>query len=289
MPTPNRPTAKSSGALADTPHPLRPEHERCLHAANADACDYYRDQLLAPVGAGARGYLHHRRLEPVLDEASIWRVGYAPPGWTRLTDHLRGLGYTDRTLLHAGLAQTCRRGTLIDRFRDRLVVPIHAHTGGIIGFIARAAPAAPAGCPKYLNTPTTPLYRKSDTVFGLHEQLDLLDAGANPVIVEGPLDVIATNPGNRTDGAQLAPLSVCGTALTPMQAAAIAAVTTPDAKLILALDDDAAGRTATQRATTTLNPLRDRLRNATARLAGHDPASYARQHGTERLRQTLRF
>ncbi len=177
------------------PQPLPLVDEQRLLAANADTADYYRHQLLSPTGARPRSYLHERRLELVLNEDSIWKVGYAPPGWTRLTDHLRHLGYVDRTLVDAGLAHVCRRGTLIDRFRDRIVVPIHGHAGGIVAFVARAAPGAPANCPKYLNSPTTGLYRKADTVLGLHEQRHLLAAGATPVLVEGPFDVLAVNPG----------------------------------------------------------------------------------------------
>ena len=267
------------------PHPLPLVDEQRLLAANADAADYYRHQLLSPAGAGPRGYLHERRLELVLNEDSIWKVGYAPPGWTRLTDHLRHLGYADHTLVEAGLAHACRRGTLIDRFRDRIVVPIHGHAGGIVAFVARAAPGAPAGCPKYLNTPTTGLYRKADTVLGLHEQRHLLATGATPVLVEGPFDVLAVNPELPGRNSDLAPVSVCGTALTTAHAAAISAAAQPGVGIVIALDDDPAGREATRRSAAALEPISGPVRQVA--LIGEDPASLSQRHGTDHLRRRL--
>ena len=242
-------------------------------------------QLLStPAGEGPRRYLHERGIAPVLASTTIWKVGYAPAGWTVLIDHLRARGHSDQTLMDAGLAHTCRRGTLIDRFRDRIVVPVHAHTGGVVAFVGRAAPCAPVGCPKYLNTPTTGLYRKSDTVFGLYEQTDLLHTGGTPVIVEGPLDAIAINPGSANDQARLAAVSVCGTALTPMHAASIAAVSRPGVGVVLALDDDQAGGVATKRARTLLAPIEGPVRDASSRLAGQDPAGYVQRYGSRALR-----
>src|SRR3712207_3022379 len=120
--------------------------------------------------------------------------GYAPAGWTALVDHLRGLGATETELVAAGLAQRARTGALIDRFRDRLTLPIHDADGAIVGFIARRNPTAAdvgrAG-PKYLNTPGTDLYRKGEHLFGLYETRGALAAGGTPALVEGPLDAIA--------------------------------------------------------------------------------------------------
>ena len=98
------------------------DHGR-LVAAHEDAAEFYRRTLLGPEGAGPRRYLTERGFGALLDQTP-WTVGYAPPGWTRLRDHLTDLGYRDQTLLDAGLTRTSRRGTPIDSFRNRLTFGI---------------------------------------------------------------------------------------------------------------------------------------------------------------------
>jgi DNA primase len=87
-------------------------------------------------------------------------VGYAPAGWTALTGHLRGRGFADEVIEASGLARKSSRGTLFDAFRDRVMFPIRAVDGAVLGFIRRAAPAAGKDVPKYLNSRETALYRK---------------------------------------------------------------------------------------------------------------------------------
>jgi hypothetical protein len=110
----------------------------------------------------APGYLTDR-LGTDLTDHPIYQPGYAPPGWTHTIDHLRRLGATDTELLDTGLATTTRTGRLIDRYRDRLILPIHNNDGELVGFITRRNPARDnddhAG-PKYLNTPDTELFSK---------------------------------------------------------------------------------------------------------------------------------
>ena len=85
-------------------------------------------------------YLHARGLADCLTASSPWAVGYAPAGWTGLVEHLHGRGYTDAELLDAGLATTTKRGTVVDRFRDRLMISARNGRGETVGFVGRAAP-----------------------------------------------------------------------------------------------------------------------------------------------------
>ena len=95
-------------------------------------------------------------------------VGYAPPGWSDLTDHLRAGGATDTELVDAGLAKWSRRGTLIDIMRDRVVFGIRNRDGDVVGFTGRAAPDDNSA-PKWVNTPTTAIFTRGDLLFGLTE------------------------------------------------------------------------------------------------------------------------
>jgi len=111
----------------------------------ADAERFYRAHL---GDSWVPGYLTARGLDPAT--VKRWRIGYAPAGWTTLTSHLRRLGYRDAAIEAAGLARRSSRGTLIDHFRDRVMLAVRDERGAIVGFIGRAHPDAGAGVPKYL-------------------------------------------------------------------------------------------------------------------------------------------
>ncbi|MFK5634243.1 MobF family relaxase [Ornithinimicrobium sp. LYQ103] len=212
-----------------------------LAQVNAMALHYYEQQLTA--GGWARDYLTDRFGQDVAGHRHI-RPGYAPAGWTRLADHLRALGVTDTELRTSGLATTTQDGRLIDRFRDRAVFPITDTSGQVLGFVGRRNPSvsedAPHAGPKYLNTPTTPLFSKGNQLYGADP--DLLKAGATPVLVEGPMDAHAITLATRGMYVGVAPL---GTALTEDQAAQLAQLGGP---VIVATDADLAGRMAAERA-----------------------------------------
>ncbi|HET7477117.1 MAG TPA: MobF family relaxase [Dermatophilaceae bacterium] len=174
-------------------------------------------------------------------EHPLFSPGYAPAGWTTLVAHLRGLGVTDQEMTETGVATRARTGRLIDRFRDRAVMPI-VDGGQVLGFVGRRHPALTdedqAG-PKYLNTADTPLYHKGAQLFGLVPAL--LEQGATPVLVEGPLDAWAVTLA--TNGAHVgaAPL---GTALTEEQAEQLARIGRAP---VVATDADLPGRVAAER------------------------------------------
>ncbi len=220
----------------DSPVPL----DR-LAQVNAMALAFYEQQLTN--GGWAPGYLAGRFGRDVAGHRHV-RPGYAPAGWTRLLDHLGARGVTDLELRTTGLATTTRDGRLIDRFRDRVLFPITDTRGQVLGFIGRRDPSlgddSPYAGPKYLNTPTTPLFAKGNHLYGA--DTSLLKAGATPVLVEGPMDAHAITLATRAMYVGVAPM---GTALTSDQAAQLAQLGGP---VIVATDADLAGRMAAERA-----------------------------------------
>jgi hypothetical protein len=191
-----------------------------LARLHADAAAFYTAQLRAgtPAAARAKEMLERRGVSE--DAVDGYELGYAPRVWTALTDHLRARGWTDDELVAAGDGLVSRRGTVIDRFRDRLMFPVREASGErIIAFVARAV-TEQAGTPKYLNSPETALYRKSEVLYGLGASpvRHAIAAGAVPALVEGTFDAIAMTRASRGSHVGVAPL---GTALTSEQVAVL--------------------------------------------------------------------
>ncbi len=175
-----------------------------LVAANAAAAAFYAEQLGTPEAAPARQFLAERGFDR--QAALDFGCGYAPGGWDALTRHLRGKGYTQQELVTAGLAKESSRGTLIDRFHRRLLWPIRDLTGDVIGFGARKLMDDDPG-PKYLNTPETPLYKKSSVLYGVERAKRDIARSHQAVVVEGYTDVMACHLAGVTTA-----VASCGTA-----------------------------------------------------------------------------
>jgi DNA primase catalytic core len=192
-------------------------------------------------GSWAPAYLTGRGFDHTVQQH--WQIGYAPPAWRVLTGHLHALGYTNDAILASGLGRRGPSGKPYDTFRDRIMLAIRDRNGTIAGFIGRRADGAVG--PKYLNSPHTPIFHKSDLLFGLAETRHALATGARPVIVEGPLDAIAITTASPRHHAALAP---CGTTLTTAHLQAIGQVADlTTTGVLLALDGDTAGRGAAVR------------------------------------------
>ncbi|MBM7808190.1 DNA primase [Geodermatophilus bullaregiensis] len=175
-----------------------------LVAANTAAAEFYAEQLRSPEAAPARQFLADRGFDRQV--AVDFGCGFAPGGWDGLTRHLRAKGYTQQELVLGGLAKESSRGTLIDRFHRRLVWPIRDITGDVIGFGARKlAPDDPG--PKYLNTPDTPLYKKSTVLYGIERAKRDIAKRHQAVVVEGYTDVMACHLAGVTTA-----VASCGTA-----------------------------------------------------------------------------
>ena len=163
-----------------------PERDPTIGRVLLAAEQFYTGQL---AGSWVPAYLRQRGITGAAMEE--WHIGYAPGGWTALTSYLRGRGHPDDAIQAAGLARISSRGTVIDHFRDRVMLPVRDESGALAGFIGRARPGAGPAIPKYLNGPATSAYQKGDLLFGLHHAGGHLARGATPVIAEGPFDAIA--------------------------------------------------------------------------------------------------
>jgi len=253
-----------------------------LREVHTEASAFYRAQLQeAP---GPRVYLGERGLtDAVVTQAGL---GFAPDRWTALTNHLREHGYDEDLLIDAGLSLRSRQGKggLIDRFRNRIIFPVQDHEGRDVAFIGRAAPGE-RDAAKYINSPETLIYRKRDLLYGFGQSLDQLTAGAPIAIVEGPLDRLAILSAmqQHPTGEQLdyVPVVPGGTAITPGQLAALDA-THPlsDRRVIVATDDDRAGRAAAQRLWPMLRAL-GAWPEHVSWTAGGDPAAQLVELGAE--------
>ena len=254
-----------------------------LVAAHQEALSYFAHQLTSSAGASPREYLARRGLAPLLT-STRWTLGYAPRSWTGLTEHLRERGFEPAELILAGLAARTRTGGVVDRFRDRLMLPVQDLAGDPVGFVGRAAPKTGSDIPKYLNSSRSPLYDKSVLLFGLHEQHDLLSAGATPVVVEGPLDALAVSLAFQGQSPTLAAVAPCGTALTARQAATLARF--GGERVLAAFDADAAGQRA---CTASYQVLADHFTDLrTAQLPeGRDPAAILQVLGQTALQEAL--
>jgi DNA primase len=215
-----------------------------LLAAHAEAAAFYADQLRTPGARAAREFLAQRGFDR--DAASSYSCGFAPEAWDLLTKHLRQKGFTVTELVTAGLAKEARSGSLIDRFRRRLLWPIKDLAGDVIGFGARKLFEDDDG-PKYLNTPETPLYKKSHVLYGIeHAKREIAKQG-RAVVVEGYTDVMACHLA----GVPTA-VATCGTAFGADHIGVLRRLLMDTdslaGEIIFTFDGDAAGQKAALRA-----------------------------------------
>ena len=175
-----------------------------LVAANTAAAAFYIEQLGTPDAAPARQFLAERGFDR--QTAVDFGCGFAPAGWDALTRHLRAQGFSQAELITAGLAKESSRGSLIDRFHRRLLWPIRDITGDVIGFGARRLREDDQG-PKYLNTPETTLYKKSQVLYGVDLAKNDIATRYKAVVVEGYTDVMACHLAGETTA-----VATCGTA-----------------------------------------------------------------------------
>jgi DNA primase len=201
-----------------------------------EATTYFRHQLFNnPAGKVALDYLHERGLTDQTIE--IFELGYAPQGWETTYPYFLKKGYTQQELIDTGLASEREDGSLYDRFRNRVIFPIRDSRGRMAGYGARAID--PDDLPKYLNSPQTALFDKSNLLYGLDKTRKNIRDQDQVIVVEGYLDVIAPYQAGYTNL-----VSPMGTALTEEQLRQLKRLTR---KFVLALDADAAGIKATMR------------------------------------------
>ncbi|HEY0215456.1 MAG TPA: DNA primase [Cellulomonas sp.] len=164
-----------------------PGKRQRLLEAHRVAAEFFAEQLLTPGATAARTFLAERGFDR--SAAEQFGIGYAPQGWDSLLRHLRGRSFTEPELIASGLMSQGNRG-VYDRFLGRLVWPIREVTGDTVGFGARRLYEEDQG-PKYLNTPETPLYKKSQVLYGIDLAKREIAKNKQVVVVEGYTDVMA--------------------------------------------------------------------------------------------------
>jgi DNA primase len=221
-----------------------------LLAANKAAEEFFRTQLGTPEAQIGREFLGGRGFDRAA--ADRFGVGFAPKSFSALGDHLKALGFTQQELIESGLLSTNDRGNAYDRFRGRLVWPIRDVTGQTVGFGARKLLSDDEDKgPKYLNTPETQIYRKSQVLYGLDLARRPIAGGKQVVVVEGYTDVMACHLAGVTTA-----IATCGTALTVDHIKVIRRVlgdsegsdTGERGEVIFTFDPDEAGQRAASRA-----------------------------------------
>lgn len=239
------------------------------------AAAWFRDQLQTPAGASARRQLEDRGLSA--ETIHQLGAGYAPSAREALKARLLKDGFTLPLLLRSGLVVQRDEGTALDRFRNRLMIPICRDNGPIVAFGGRAM--EPGQQPKYLNSPETAIYVKGRTLYGLHLSKAAITRANHAVMVEGYFDVAQALQGGINNV-----IASSGTALTPAQARLLKRFAS---NVVLSFDPDAAGQGAAARSSELLVAEGFRV-NVAMMPPGDDPDNFIRKHGAAAYQEKLR-
>ncbi len=248
---------------AGTSDRKRVEKDEQVRKALGDAAEFYVRKLKD--SRSAAEYVRKRGISG--ETAELFRIGYAPAGWHNLLQYLKGRGYHDTIVRDAGLAVSGEKG-MYDMFRDRIIFPIMGIQGSVTAFGGRAMDSS---LPKYINSPETAVFKKSETLYGLFTAKEAIRQQELVLMVEGYMDVIICHQyGIRN---VVAPL---GTSLTPGHLQKLRRLTK---EAVVVFDGDAAGIAAARRALPLLSQ-----NDFHARILllpdGDDPDSYLRKHGS---------
>ncbi len=254
------------------------ERRKGLHEVVELAARFFETELAGDRGAAARRYLSGRGLESEARKA--FRIGYGPPDRFALRDHLAGKGVDAALMMETGLLVHGEEIAVpYDRFRDRIMFPIHDGRGRVVAFGGRAMSSEVAA--KYLNSPETPLFHKGSLLFNHHNARKAAHDTGQVIVVEGYVDVIAMSLAGFPQ--TVAPL---GTALTEDQLALLWRMADEP---VICLDGDKAGRKAASRAIDIALPLLEPGKSLSfATLPdGQDPDDLARSGGKAAVGEVL--
>jgi DNA primase len=266
----------SSPAEEDRQHEAR----RALLQLHAEAAEWFHENLVkAKIGAPAREYLKGRGIDRRI--AKDWQIGFAPESWDAFLSWAMERGYQQRLLLESGLItrreESAGDDKAYDRFRNRIMFPIHNDVGEVIAFSGRILDQKTETA-KYVNSPETPLFRKGRVLFGLHKTKRGLIEADCAIVCEGQLDLITLFEAGITN--VVAPQ---GTAFTENQARILKRFVS---EVVLCFDADAAGQKAAERSLDAL--LQNNLVVRVAEMAaGEDPDSMVRERGREEFEKRV--
>ena len=252
------------------------QRSESLMAVSEFARQYFCDQLKSGEGR-AVGYQYYRTRH--IEDATLeqWSLGWAPSGKTTFVDAARAAGYKDEYLVAAGLAIQQEDGTLIDKFRERVMFPIHSVSGRVIAFSGRTLKADnPA---KYVNSPETEIYIKSRNLLGIYFAKAEMARQDRCILVEGNVDVVMMHQMGITNV-----VASCGTSLTEEQVRLIKKFTE---NITIMYDGDKAGLHAAIRAISLI--LKEGMNPRVVFLPdGDDPDSFSQKHTLEEIRDFIR-
>ena len=252
------------------------EQRKRYQQINELAARYYHTVLMkSKMGQPYRDYLKQRQIG---EETIVkFRLGATPAGWDNLYREMKKRGITEQEMLDLGLISQTKKGTYVDRFRQRLMFPICDEKGTVIAFGGRIIDKD-SSPQKYLNSPDTPLFHKSRNLYGLHLAKPGIRNADQAIIVEGYMDVISCHQYGITNA--VAPL---GTAFTPEQGKLLMRNTY---QVGISFDGDAAGTKATMRCLDILSDL-----GCSARVIqipdNADPDEYLKKYGKEAFQQLI--
>ena len=258
-------------------NPLYKERE-ALKKANELAANYYHSLFHdSEAGLAARNYLKGRYFTgEILDK---YKIGWASPGWRGLINHFHKIGTLSRKIvLQSGLVIEKEDGSNVyDRFRGRVIFPIKDLHGSVIGFGGRAI--ADGDNPKYLNSPETTLYQKSQTLFGLDMAKQAIRKEDQAILVEGYFDQMRA-----TQFGIFNTVATCGTALTPKQAGILRNYAS---SVVLVFDSDNAGRSAAEKGFEVLHEKGLQVKIVFLP-EGKDPDSYIHENGVDNFMEKIK-
>lgn len=251
------------------------EGKERLYAATEYTAKFFHESLGHHASEEARQYVKRRKWSE--ETRKKFLLGFAPDAWDELLSKATKVGYDTETLVTTGLLIKRDDGKMYDRFRRRVVFPIHSHFGKIIGFGARAI--RPGDEPKYLNSPETPIYNKSQVLYGLFQAAQMIREKDAVIIVEGYADVLSVDQAGLHNV-----VATSGTALTPEQIKLLARYTH---NFIFIYDADSAGAKAMVRGIEVI--IEQGYDVKIVRLpAGDDPDSFVQAKGGKALEELLR-
>src|SRR5436190_22526748 len=254
------------------------ETRRALLQLHGEAAEWFHENLVKKkIGEPAREYLKGRGIDKRI--AKDWQIGFAPQSWDAFLSWALERGYQQRLLLESGLITRREEGDnkAYDRFRNRIMFPIHNDVGEVIAFSGRILDKE-AEAAKYVNSPETPLFRKGRVLFGLHKTKRGLIEADCAIVCEGQLDLITLFEAGIAN--VVAPQ---GTAFTEQQARILKRFVND---VVLCFDADAAGQKAAERSLDAL--LQNNLVVRVAEMpAGEDPDSMIRKRGREEFEKLV--
>ncbi|MBQ6885115.1 MAG: DNA primase [Clostridia bacterium] len=245
-----------------------------VYEINRETAKFYHTYLMSPDGKWALDYLVGRGLS--ISTIKHFGLGAAPDSWDSLIKHLKGLGYSISDMIQANVVAKSQRGSYYDRFRKRVMFPIINIRGKVIAFSGRAMPGEDKAGGKYVNTADTPVYKKSENLFGINFAKNHCDERV--ILVEGNMDVISLHQAGFENA-----VAALGTSFTEEQAKLLSRYTK---EIVLLMDSDAAGQKAAKRAGEILQNTGLEIR-VLLLPDGKDPDEYIKKNGADKFKALL--